>query len=64
LYHIQFQLKDINKLIELTRTNKEGTTFYNIKVASEEIGLETKAFKLDDIKLLKNKNALYMSDNK
>ena len=36
----------INKLIELTCTNKEGTTFYNIKDTAEKIGLEAEGFKI------------------
>ena len=42
----------INKLIELTRTNKEGTTFYNLKNTAEKIGLETKAFKIENKDIL------------
>ena len=38
----------INRLLELTCTNKEGTTFYNIKEASEKIGLEAQGFKIDN----------------
>ena len=36
----------INKLVELTCTNKEGTTFYNIKDTAEKIGLEAEGFKI------------------
>lgn len=38
----------INKLVELTCTNKEGTTFYNLKKASENIGLEAKGYKFNN----------------
>jgi ATP-binding cassette subfamily B protein len=47
----------INKILELTNTNKYGTTFYNIKVASSKLGLDSKAFKItnkyDSLKLKK-----------
>ena len=36
-------------LLELTRTNKEGTNFYNLLEASIGIGLTGKAYKVDDI---------------
>lgn len=36
-------------LIELTKTNKEGTNFYNLLEAAKEIGLTGKAYKTDDI---------------
>ena len=42
----------INKLVELTKTDKYGTNLYNIKKASLELGLEAKGYKVDDIKLL------------
>lgn len=34
----------INKLLELTRTTKQGTTFYNLKEASYEVGLTGRAY--------------------
>lgn len=34
----------LNKIVELTKTNKKGTTFYNIKLAAQEIGLSSKAY--------------------
>ena len=37
----------INRLLELTNTNKNGTTFYNIKQASQKIGLESKVLKIN-----------------
>ena len=33
-----------NKLVELTQTTKKGTTFYNIKLAAQEIGLSSQAY--------------------
>ena len=38
----------INKLAELTHTNKKGTTFYNLKVAASKFGIESEAFKIYD----------------
>ena len=39
----------INKLVNLTKTNKDGTNFYNIKNAAEIIGLEAIGYKLDEV---------------
>ena len=39
----------MSKLIELTKTTKEGTNFYNLKEAANEIGLSAKAYKIDSI---------------
>ncbi len=49
----------INKLVELTCTNKEGTSFYNLKQAALKIGLDAKGFKITNNKLhlLKKMNA-------
>lgn len=38
----------INKLLELTHTNKTGTSFYNLIEASAKIGLEAIGFKVTD----------------
>lgn len=46
----------LERLIELTKTTKEGTTFYNLKEASEEIGLATKSYRVDDIEKIKEIN--------
>ena len=45
----------LNNLLEETCTNKDGTTFYNLKETAEKIGLEAKGFKIDnkDISSLK-----------
>lgn len=43
----------INKLVNLTKTDKYGTNLYNIKQAAEEIGLEAIGYKVDDIKKIK-----------
>jgi len=42
----------INKLLELTNTTKQGTNFYNIKVAAEKIGLSSKAFHIKELEKL------------
>jgi len=39
----------INKLVDLTKTDKSGTNFYNIKNAAEFIGLEAIGYKIEDI---------------
>ena len=46
----------LERLIELTKTTKEGTTFYNLKEASEEIGLATRSYRVDDIEKIKEIN--------
>ena len=38
------------KLLELTNTTKDGTNFYNLLTAANEIGLSAKGYKVDDIK--------------
>lgn len=43
----------INKLVDLTKTDKTGTNFYNIKLAASEIGLEGIGYKVDDLNKLK-----------
>ena len=43
----------INKLVDLTKTNKFGTNLYNIKHAAEVIGLEAIGYEINDIKSLK-----------
>ena len=40
----------INSLNELTKTNKNGTNFYNLTEAAKEIGLTGKAYKLSSTK--------------
>ena len=42
----------IDKLLKLTNTNHLGTNFYNIKVAANEIGLNAKGYKVNDVKQL------------
>ncbi len=39
----------IQRLVELTNTDKLGTNFYNLKVAAEKIGLEAEAYKVKNV---------------
>ena len=39
----------LERLLELTKTTKEGTNFYNLKEAAIEIGLNGEGYKLDSI---------------
>ena len=39
----------MDRLIELTKTTKEGTNFYNIQQPGKEIGLISKGYKIDSI---------------
>ena len=41
------------KIIDMTKTTKEGTTFYNIKEASNQIGLMAKSYKIEEIEKIK-----------
>ena len=38
----------INKLAELTHTNKNGTSFYNLKKAASKFEIESEAFKIEN----------------
>ena len=42
----------VNRIVELTNTTKEGTNFYNLKYAAIDVGLDAKAFKVDNIEEL------------
>ena len=42
----------LERLLELTKTTKEGTNFYNLQCAANEIGLVSKGYKIDNIKEL------------
>lgn len=42
----------LDKLVELTNTTKEGTSFYNIKDAATKLGLLSKAYQLNNINYL------------
>lgn len=43
----------LDRLIEMTKTTKEGTNFYNISRAALELGLMSKSYKVDDILKIK-----------
>ena len=47
----------LDKLAELTNTTKEGTNFFNIKDAAIKLGLQSKAYQLDNINYLKKINS-------
>jgi len=51
----------IDRLLELTNTTKDGTNFYNLQLASKEIGLIAKGYKIDNINLLKEINLPFIS---
>ena len=44
----------INSLIELTKTDKSGTNFYNMAIASRSIGLDSKCYKVTELTNLYN----------
>lgn len=42
----------MNRLLELTKTNREGTNFYDLSSAAEEIGFSSKGYKVDNLAML------------
>ena len=46
----------LDRLIEMTKTSKSGTNFYNISKAALELGIISKGYKVDDILKLKQIN--------
>lgn len=48
------------KITELTNTNKNGTTFYDLKQASLKIGLDVKSFKIDESEFINNLDEIKM----
>lgn len=42
----------LDRLIDMTKTTREGTNFYNIKEASKKMGLDAVGYKVDDISKL------------
>ena len=40
----------MNRLLEMTNTNKDGTNFYYLSKAANEIGLSSKGYKIESIK--------------
>ena len=49
------------RLLELTKTTKEGTNFYSLSIAASKVGLMTKSFKVDNIDKLKNINSPFIA---
>ena len=49
------------RLLELTKTTKEGTNFYNIQLAAKEIGLISKGYKIDSFPELYKLNTPFIS---
>ena len=48
-------------LVEMTKTTKDGTNFYNLLEAATEIGLTGKAYKTDDINMLRQIDKPFIS---
>lgn len=46
----------MSRLVELTNTNKNGTNFYQLKQASEKIGLNAVGYKVDNLTSIKEVN--------
>lgn len=44
----------LDRIVDMVKTTKEGTNFYNISEVVGKFGLVTKCFKVDDIEKLKN----------
>ena len=51
----------LERLLDLTKTTKEGTNFYNIQEAAKEIGLIAKGYKLDHINKLEELEKPFIS---
>jgi len=43
----------LDRLIDMTKTTKDGTNFYNINLAANKFNLITKCYKVDDIEKIK-----------
>ena len=43
----------IDRLIEMTKTTKDGTNFYNMSIAINNLGLISKCYQVDDIEKIK-----------
>ena len=44
----------LDRIVEMVKTTKDGTNFYNISEVAGKFGLVTKCFKVDDIEKIKN----------
>ncbi|MBQ8219221.1 MAG: peptidase domain-containing ABC transporter [Bacilli bacterium] len=51
----------LDRLLELTKTNKDGTNFYNLSLAAKEIGFDSKGYKIDDISKLEEIESPFIS---
>lgn len=51
----------MERLLELTKTTKDGTNFYNIGQAAKEIGLISKGYKVDNLECLFNEERPFIS---
>lgn len=51
----------LERLINLTKTDKEGTNFYNLSEASNEIGLRAKSYKVDSDTKLESINTPFIA---
>ena len=43
---------ELNKLVELTKTDKNGTNFYNMSEAIIDLGLQSKSYHVDNFEQL------------
>lgn len=51
----------MERLLELTKTTKDGTNFYNISEAAKEIGLVSKGYKVDNLENLYDEERPFIS---
>ncbi len=51
----------INSLLEMTKTDKNGTNFYDLSAAAYQIGMSHKAYKIDDFNMLYNVEKPFIS---
>lgn len=51
----------MQRLLELTKTTKDGTNFYNMSIAAKELGFISKGYKVDDFELLKEIDKPFVS---
>ena len=51
----------LERILELTKTEKEGTNFFNIQEASKEIGLVSRGYKIENIEKLDDIQAPFIS---
>ena len=51
----------MQRLLELTKTTKDGTNFYNMSLAAKELGFISKGYKVDNFELLKEIDKPFVS---